>query len=63
MATNTKPIGVAYEDPYLDGAVINNSTITGTVTSTAVSEIAVLGIAHTLPQLTHEQTTLGLSTS
>jgi hypothetical protein len=41
MATNTKPIGVAYEDPYLDGAVINNSTITGTVTSTAVSNIAV----------------------
>ena len=41
MATNTKPIGVAYEDPYLDGAVINNSTITGTVTSTAVSDIAV----------------------
>ena len=28
MATNTKPIGVAYEDPYLDGAVISNSTIT-----------------------------------
>jgi hypothetical protein len=41
MATNTKPIGVAYEDPYLDGAVINNSTITGTITSTAVSNIAV----------------------
>jgi hypothetical protein len=41
MATNTKPIGVAYEDPYLDGVVINNSTITGTVTSTAVSNIAV----------------------
>jgi len=41
MATNTKPIGVAYEDPYLDGAVINNSTITGTVTSTAVSNVAV----------------------
>ena len=41
MATNIKPIGVAYEDPYLDGAVINNSTITGTVTSTAVSNIAV----------------------
>ena len=38
---NTKPVGVAYEDPYLDGAVINNSTITGTVTSTAVSNIAV----------------------
>jgi hypothetical protein len=38
---NTKPVGVAYEDPYLDGAVINNSTITGTVTSTAVSDIAV----------------------
>jgi hypothetical protein len=41
MATNTKPVGVAYEDPYLDGAVINNSTITGTVTSSAVSNIAV----------------------
>ena len=38
---NTKPVGVAYEDPYLDGAVINNSTITGTVTSTAVANIAV----------------------
>ena len=38
---NSKPVGVAYEDPYLDGAVINNSTITGTVTSTAVSNIAV----------------------
>jgi hypothetical protein len=38
---NTKAVGVAYEDPYLDGAVINNSTITGTVTSTAVSNIAV----------------------
>ena len=38
---NTKPVGVAYEDPYLDGAVINNSTMTGTVTSTAVSNIAV----------------------
>lgn len=38
---NTKPVGVAYEDPYLDGATINNSVITGTVTSTAVSNIAV----------------------
>ena len=25
---NTKPIGVAYEDQYLNGAVIENSTIT-----------------------------------
>ena len=25
---NTKPIGVAFEDPYLNGAVIENSTIT-----------------------------------
>jgi hypothetical protein len=38
---NTKPVGVAYEDPYLDGATINNSVITGTVTSTAVSTIEV----------------------
>jgi hypothetical protein len=38
---NTKPVGVAYEDPYLDGATINNSVVTGTVTSTAVSNIAV----------------------
>ena len=38
---NTNPVGVAYEDPYLDGATINNSVITGTVTSTAVSNIAV----------------------
>jgi hypothetical protein len=47
MATNTKPVGVAYEDPYLDGATINNSTITGTlavtgsVTSTAAVTIDV----------------------
>jgi hypothetical protein len=26
--SNTKPIGVAYEDQYLNGAVINNATIT-----------------------------------
>jgi hypothetical protein len=38
---NTKAVGVAYEDPYLDGATINNSVITGTVTSTAVSTIEV----------------------
>jgi hypothetical protein len=25
---NTKPVGVAFEDPYLNGAVIENSTIT-----------------------------------
>lgn len=25
MATNTKPIGVAYEDPQLDGAIIGKS--------------------------------------
>lgn len=34
--SNTKPVGVAYEDPYLNGATINNSIITGTETSTAV---------------------------
>jgi len=32
---NTKPVGVAYEDPYLNGATLNNSIITGTETSTA----------------------------
>jgi hypothetical protein len=25
MATNTKPVGVAYEDPQLDGAIIGKS--------------------------------------
>lgn len=38
---NTKSIGVAYEDQYLSGATINDSIITGTITSTAVSTIAV----------------------
>jgi hypothetical protein len=38
---NTKPVGVAYEDPYLNGATLNNSIITGTSTSSAVSNTTV----------------------
>lgn len=38
---NTKPIGVAYEDQYLDGATLNSPIITGTVSSTAASSTAV----------------------
>ena len=34
---NTKPIGVAYEDQYLNGATINDPIITGSVTSTATN--------------------------
>ena len=34
---NTKSVGVAFEDPYLSGAVINNSSFTGTETSTGVA--------------------------
>ena len=39
MATNTKPVGVAYEDPYLDGATINDSTITGTTVISGTTSI------------------------
>lgn len=39
--SNTKPIGVAYEDQYLSGATINDPTITGTVTSTAATNVSV----------------------
>lgn len=34
---NTKSVGVAFEDPYLSGAVINNSSFTGTETSTGAA--------------------------
>lgn len=34
---NTKPVGVAYEDPYLNGAQIENSTVSGTLTSSATT--------------------------
>lgn len=37
--SNTKAVGVAYEDPYLNGAVINDPTFTGTVTSTATQSM------------------------
>lgn len=37
--SNTKAVGVAYEDPYLSGATINDPTITGTVTSTATQSM------------------------
>lgn len=38
MATNTKSVGVAFSDPYLDGADINNSTLTGcTLTNSAMA--------------------------
>ena len=30
MATNSKPIGIAYSDPQLDGAILGNTT-SGTV--------------------------------
>lgn len=36
---NTKAVGVAYEDPYLNGPTINDPTITGTVTSTATQSM------------------------
>ncbi len=39
--SNTKPIGVAYEDQYLNDATLNNPIITGTETSTAVRTTAV----------------------
>lgn len=39
--SNTKPIGVAYEDQYLSGATINDPIITGTVTSTAANNTSV----------------------
>jgi hypothetical protein len=58
---NTKPIGVAYEDPYLNGAVINNSTITGTVTSTAVSTIAVTNATTGNGDIAASTTTLTLT--
>lgn len=41
MASNTKPIGVAYEDQYLSGATLNDPIITGTETSTAVRNTSV----------------------
>jgi hypothetical protein len=58
---NTKPVGVAYEDPYLNGAVINNSTITGTVTSTAVSTIAVTNATTGNGDIAASTTTLTLT--
>ena len=58
---NTKPVGVAYEDPYLNGAVINNSTITGTVTSTAVSTISVTNAATGNGDIAASTTTLTLT--
>lgn len=42
---NTKSVGVAFEDPYLNGAVIENSTISGSTigASSVVSTGSVTG--------------------
>ena len=52
--SNTKPIGVAYEDQYLSGATINNPIITGSVsatttdTSTGSSDASVISTTLTM---------------
>jgi hypothetical protein len=56
MANNTKPIGVAYADPLLDGAkfvpqVTANTTALTTITSTApgTADFAVQDLTSTTP--------------
>lgn len=53
MATNTKPVGVAYEDPQLDGAILGKSGGTiGFYGTTPVTKGAAVTTLATTPTAT-----------
>ena len=58
---NTKAVGVAYLDPYLDGATLNNAIITGTETSTASITRTITNSSTGTPDAVGSSTTLTLT--